>query len=173
MPDPSPEFARGVAVEIAEAMLTLLRGDADLFAYFDTGGGGIDDYEIDDFLTEGTYQTPFLAVMLGFTIEAAQGSNKQARLQTGLELGIVLRQEDARGTNVWIRSRIAEHIKRLILSNDGILQDGGGNDLTEALTSFERIAKPLQLRDPSKSLMTRVTAVFESQIKWNTGEFIA
>ena len=43
----------------------------------------------------------------------------------------------------------------------------------EALTSFQRIAKPLQLRDPSKSLMTRVTAVFESRIKWNTGAFIA
>lgn len=171
MPDPEPQFPRGIDTEIAEAVLAKLRGDATLAAFFT---GGIDGFDTEDLYTEGTFDPPFLGVSIEFVDEQREGSNRQARMSTGILIGVVLSQTGPRETRTWLFSRLVEYVKRLLEAEAGVLYDEGPSPITESLLAVQRIQKPTRLPGPTTGLllMRRAVFIFQSLINQETGAVI-
>ena len=90
---------------------------------------------------------------------------------TGPTLVYVTAAGDHVGTQRWLRARIADYLKRLILRDAGVLQ-WRGRPVTEALVAFRRLSGALQL-GAGAYLGTRFVAEFTSDIYEATREFIA
>ena len=153
------DFEATVPVQIAETILDLLQDDAPLKRW---AKGGIVPVEIDDLRLEGSFDTPALLVAIG-GIDLVGIVGDDFDLGTTLELHLVTNMRTSSMQDQWLRQRVVDHIRKLILAQDnGCLTDADGQPLTEALVSFQRLTQPLKL--PGNQLSTRVEVTFSSRV---------
>lgn len=156
-----PAFAARTSTLIAEAMLNLLRSDASLAEFFT---GGIEPIDLEDLRIEGAFNPPALGVAVTAT-QLKPFPAQQHELETVIELDLLTAPKSGRSQDQWLRQRIVDHIRALVLAQGGgQLEDPDtGRPLTEVLTVFQRQPGPFQLRN-SNLLSTRIAMAFTSRV---------
>jgi hypothetical protein len=153
MPDPHAEFQADIAARVGTAALGLLRDDTDLAAYFGEGDG-IRDFESEQIAIDaGSLKPPGLGVSLGPLSERRTGNDNYAQMGIAVDLWMFTPIDLRWGTEGWLRARLVDAIKKVLLAGSGVLYDAIGNPITEAYCEFDRIDFRGRLRD-KKVLVT-------------------
>jgi hypothetical protein len=164
------EFGQTLIADIGTALLEKLQADDSLRGYFRE----IVDVELEDVYLSSGYSTPALLVSLDEMQEVPQLSGR-ADLTTVWQLSIVTEQLNARGTGGFLRARVIERIKAVLMGEaGGVLRDGDGNLITEALTLFQRVGRPILVPSAAgtaSTIRTPLAVVYTSKIEASTREF--
>lgn len=169
MPEPAlphPELPMSVDAMVGEAILAALRADPALSTFFKS----IEPYELEELLTASTFTSPSLAVIPDATEETRAGGNRIATLTTVTVLGYITDTADREGTSRWLRSRVADQIKRVLARHAGVLH-WQGNRVTEALLTFRRLSAAIRL-GTGAHLLTRLVVEHKSDINEATREYL-
>jgi len=160
---PYPEFELDVVASIGDAALVALRSDAELLAFFATGGGIVEIESERISIDVSSVKAPLLGVSLGPVRERRIGNDDYTELAVALDLLLLTPYENARGTQRWLRPRLVNRIKARLAANHGQLEDAEGNLLTEALIEFERLDFTGALKGRNV-IATLLRAVFRADI---------
>ena len=154
-----PEFEVTTPVLVAEAVAGMVEADADLKRF---ATGGIYRTEQEDLFLRGTFTPPSIAIFIKATQIVPQIGDRH-ELETALEILLITQPKSSKGTRQFLRQRVIDHIRKLILAGDGALRHPStGEFITEALTLFQRLPEPFAL--PGGLLATRCGVSFRSQV---------
>ncbi len=154
-----PDLIPTTSVFIAEAVIALLEGDEVLKRW---AQGGIHRTEQEDLFLKGSLNASAIAVFIKATQLTPQIGDRH-ELETVLEILLITQPKTSSGNRQYLRQRVIDHIRKLILAGDGTLQHPEtGQPITEALTLFQRLSEPFLL--PGELLATRCEVSFKSQV---------
>lgn len=154
-----PEFEVTTPVLVAEAVVQLIEADAGLKRW---ATGGIYHTEQEDLFLRGSFTPPAVAVFIKATQLVPQIGDRH-ELETALEILLITQPKASTGNRQYLRQRVIDHVRKLILSGDGTLKHPTtGEVITEALTLFQRLPEPFEL--PGGLLATRCEVSFKSQV---------
>ncbi len=164
---PHPEFPMSIDAKVAAAVLHLLQADPALTSFFTA----IRPYELEDLVSQDSFETPELALILDAVDENRSGANRRRTVETTLYVGMITTLGDRQGTQGWLRSRVFNQIKALLVAEGGVLRDAEGRRLTEALVSYQRLGVPRTVAGGG-FLLSALRTVFTSDIHEATREFL-
>lgn len=129
-----------ITAKIGKAVLARLLADADLVEYF---VGGIEAAEEEDLYLRESITPPGLGVILG-PMEHDPFPSQRWDYTVVTDLLMVTVQREARDVIDFERANVVDHMRVILWgSENGLLRDEGGDKLTEALTLFQRLERPL------------------------------
>lgn len=156
--------------EIAEAALTALRGRASLIDYLTDEAGKLQilDVELEEGFVGGGFATPSLLVAIDEVEETPQPSGV-SDLTTVLKITLVTALRNVTGSQGFFRARLVDEIKAALFGDEfGMLRNGSGDRLTEAIVTFQRVGAPVIA--PDNTLRTPMRVGWTSTVLTGTRE---
>lgn len=149
-----------ITAKIGKAVLARLVADVDLVEFF---SGGIEAAEEEDIFLRESITPPGLGVILG-PIEHRPFPSERWDYLVVTDLLLVQVKREARETTDFERASVIDHMRVVLWGTEnGVLRDDGGNRITEALTVFQRLERPIWFPGQNR-LHTTVRVAWSSYI---------
>lgn len=141
-----PEFVECIEAKVADAVMRRLEADTAIRRFC---SGGVYAVELEEIFVEGglTYTPPALLLAIDATEERFL-IGAGGEVTTILRLGLILPVHQVTGTEAWLRARVINHLKLILMADPdgdglGVLRDEAGELCTDGLLVFQRGAQPV------------------------------